>query len=186
MQIQFVTSNEGKFREVAEALARKGFELQWKKQTYPELQVSTLEEVVDAGLKWLRERLGPDTHFMLDDSGLFIPALKDFPGVYSAYVYKTVGNDGMLRLMEGQKDREARFECMIGFYSPSSGFRKFKGVCEGSIGTKPAGKEGFGFDPIFIPKGEKRTFAEIGIEEKNSFSHRGKAVEELLKYLEKL
>lgn len=186
MIIQFVTSNEGKFREVAESLAARGFELQWKRQPYPELQVSTLEEVVDAGLQWLKERLGPETPFMLDDSGLFIPALRDFPGVYSAYALRTLGNEGILRLMEGRMDREARFECVIGFHSPVSGFHKFKGVSNGAIGLAPKGKEGFGFDPIFIPEGEKRTFAEIGIKEKNSFSHRGRAMQEFIRHLEKL
>jgi len=186
MMIQFVTSNEGKFREVSAALEKKGYELSWSRMTYPEVQTASLDEVVDEGIKWLLKELGTKQPFMIDDSGLFVPGLNDFPGVYSSYVFKTVGNAGILKLLKGRKDRSARFEARIGFYSESSGPIIFRGACHGRIAQKPRGSGGFGYDPIFIPRGEKRTFAEMGIQEKNPISHRGKALQEFLLYLERL
>lgn len=185
MKLRFITSNEGKFNEVRAALEARGHCLSWKKFPYPEVQTASLDEVVEEGLAWLRTKLGEAEPFMIDDSGLFIPALKDFPGVFSAYTLKTIGNAGILRLMEGQPDRRARFEARVGLWSRETGPRIFPGRVDGTIGLEARGTGGFGFDPIFIPDGQVRTFAEIGTVEKNAFSHRGRAVAAMLDFLER-
>jgi XTP/dITP diphosphohydrolase len=186
VKLQFVTGNEGKFNEVRVALEARGHGISWRKFPYPEVQSASLDEVVEQGLAWLLTRLGEGEPFMIDDSGLFIPALKDFPGVFSAYTLKTIGNFGILKLLEGVQDRRARFESRVGLWSRETGPRIFSGRVDGRIGLEMKGAGGFGFDPIFIPDGQVRTFAEIGTEEKNAFSHRGKAVAALLEDLARL
>ena len=183
MRIMFVTSNEGKYNEVKVALEKRGHELVWMKFPYPEVQTAVLDEVVAEGLGWLRPRLGEDRSFMIEDSGLFVTALHGFPGVFSAYAFKTIGNAGILKLMEGVGQREARFESRIGLWSPGKGDRTFAGKCTGIIAPRSRGSSGFGYDPIFIPEGETRTFAEMTGQQKNALSHRGRAVDELLKFI---
>jgi XTP/dITP diphosphohydrolase len=158
-----------------------GYELEHVKTTYPEIQADTLEETIAPGLKWLMERYNRPV--MIDDSGLFVDALRGFPGVYSSYVFKTVGCDGILRLMEGVKNRSARFECCIGFLVPGKEPHMSKGVAKGSIAEKKAGTGGFGYDPVFVPEGYTKTYAQIDIPEKNKISHRGRAIAMFLKEL---
>jgi XTP/dITP diphosphohydrolase len=162
-------------------MAEHGYELEHIKTAYPEIQAESLEITIIPGLEWAMSRY--DRPIMIDDSGLFIDALKGFPGVYSSYVFKTVGNDGILGLMEGKELRSARFECCIGFKMPGKDPFIAKGVARGSIATKGSGTGGFGYDPIFIPEGDSRTYAEIAVNEKNRISHRGKAIGIFLKEL---
>ncbi len=161
-----------------------GYEMEHIKTTYPEIQADTLEETIVPGLDWLMERYRRP--IMIDDSGLFIDALKGFPGVYSSYVFRTIGCDGILRLMEGVKDRSARFECCIGFLVPGKEPNISKGIAKGSISEKKAGTGGFGYDPVFVPDGYAKTYAQIEVTEKNKISHRGRAVDLFLKELPKL
>jgi len=165
-------------------MAEHGYELERIKTTYPEIQAETLEETIVPGLEWLMERYHKP--LMIDDSGLFIDAIKGFPGVYSSYVFKTVGCDGILRLMQDVKDRGARFECCIGFLKPGSKPNVSKGVAKGTISTKKAGSGGFGYDPIFVPEGYSKTYAQFEIAEKNKMSHRGRAIDAFLKELPRL
>jgi XTP/dITP diphosphohydrolase len=161
-----------------------GYEPEHIKTSYPEIQADTLEETIVPGLNWLMERY--QRPIMIDDSGLFIDALKGFPGVYSSYVFRTVGCEGILRLMEGVKDRSARFECCIGFLVPGKEPHISKGVAKGSISERKAGTGGFGYDPVFVPDGYAKTYAQIEVTEKNKISHRGRAVELFLRELPKL
>jgi XTP/dITP diphosphohydrolase len=123
--------------------------------------------------------------FIIEDSGLFIDPLGGFPGVYSSYILKTLGNPGILRLLGDRKDRDAVFRSCFGHFSTHRGPALIKGECKGRIAFEQRGKEGFGFDPIFIPDGEERTFAEMSVEEKNSISHRGRALEALYNHLQR-
>jgi len=165
-------------------MAEHGYELEHIKLSYPEIQADTIEETIKPGLQWLMERY--KRPLMIDDSGLFIDALKGFPGVYSSYVFRTVGCEGILKLMKGVEDRSARFECCMGFMLPCSGPKVVKGISKGSIAQKMAGKGGFGYDPVFVPEGYSKTFAQLDISEKNKISHRGRAIEAFLKELPKL
>ncbi len=151
-----------------------GFEVEHSDEDCDEIQADTLREVVIGCLAQLKGRGIGD--LIIDDSGLFIDALKGFPGVYSAYALKTLGLQGALKLMEGVDDRGARFECCIGATIGGEDII-VTGRCDGTIALAPSGTEGFGFDPVFIPSGHSQTFAEISIEEKNSISHRGRALQ---------
>ncbi|USS41197.1 XTP/dITP diphosphatase [Thermococcus aggregans] len=179
MRLVFVTSNKGKVEEVKKYLSPLGVEIVQKNIEYPEIQANTLEEVVTFGINWLKERI--DEPFFIDDSGLFIESLKGFPGVYSAYVYKTLGNEGILKLMEGANDRRAYFKSVIGYYDGE--LHMFTGVVHGKITNEKRGNKGFGFDPIFMPEGYSKTFAEMKTEEKNKISHRGLALKEFAQWL---
>ena len=86
--------------------------------------------------------------------------------------------------MEGVIDRKAQFMSVIGFYN--GGMYLFRGISEGKIAEEERGDRGFGYDPIFIPNGSQKTFGEMEIEEKNKFSHRGKAAIKLKQFLENL
>ena len=172
MKLKVITSNPGKVREFQSSFSELGIEMEHVRLPYDEIQTSELEEVVEKGMEEIRSKGVRD--FIIDDSGLFIDALKGFPGVYSAYGQKTIGNDGILKLMEGVEDRSARFKCCIGC-DINGETVIVTGVCEGSILFVAKGDGGFGYDPIFSPDG-KRSFAEISTEEKNTMSHRGNAV----------
>ncbi len=178
--MRFATSNQAKFKEVFEKLRAQGVGLERLDVIYPEVQADTLEEVVTGALEWLSARFGKGV--MVDDSGLFVSALKGFPGVYSSYVYNTIGCGGILKLVEGREDRDATFRACFGF-TEDGGPRLFTGECHGSIALEERGGGGFGFDPIFIPKNRRRTFAEMSLQEKNEVSHRGRAVDMLVRHL---
>lgn len=179
--LDFITSNMGKLKEAQAALGPLGFDVRQKDIGYPEVQADTLDEVALFGIEQVKLRI--KGAFLLEDSGLFIKPLGGFPGVYSAYVLKTVGNAGVLRLLGDRKDREAVFMSCFGFYDPEKGARLAKGECRGTISMEIRGKQGFGYDPIFIPEGDKRTFGEMTLEEKNRVSHRGRSLKSLVKML---
>ena len=110
-------------------MAEHGYELEHIKTAYPEMQAESLEITIIPGLEWAMSKY--DRPIMIDDSGLFIDALKGFPGVYSSYVFKTIGNDGILSLMRDEKQRSARFECCIGFKMPGKDPFIAKGIAMG-------------------------------------------------------
>ncbi len=173
--IYFVTSNKGK---LVEARGIFGDVVQ-RNIGYTEIQADTLEEVVVFGMKEVAPRLkGP---VMIEDAGLFIESLKGFPGVYSAYVQKTVGNDGILKLMEGVEDRRAYFRSVVGYAEPGIEPVMFSGEVHGVIGFEQRGTKGFGYDPIFYI-GEK-SLGEIDLDEKNKISHRGESMKALKQWL---
>lgn len=177
----FVTSNKGKFREYESMLIEYGISVDLIQTTYPEEQLDDIEKVVERSSYYLQGIISDE--FFIDDSGLFIKSLNNFPGVYSSYVKKTIGNPGILRLMEGVSNRDATFKTCIAYYDGS--LHLFTGVMEGRIALEEKGRDGFGYDPIFIPRGDIRTYAEMPIEEKNQISHRGKATIEFIRYLKK-
>ena len=180
MKLKIVTSNPGKAAEFREGLNHLGIEVEHCSIAYDEVQTSELEEVVIKGMEALRFK--GLSNFIIDDTGLFIDALKDFPGVWSAYVQKTIGNKGILKLMENEENRKAEFRTCIGCDMDGETLT-VTGVCKGSITQSEQGTEGFGYDPIFTHDG-KRTFAEISLEEKNEVSHRGKGIRLLVEKLE--
>jgi len=174
ISLSLMTSNPGKLREFRHELSSLGIEVTKSSEDCEEIQAETLEEVVRYCLKDLKRRKIRDV--MIDDSGLFIDSLGGFPGVYSSYAFKTLGCKGILKLMDRLDDRKAHFSCCIGcLLRGGKEIIVTEGV-KGRISAEERGSQGFGFDPIFVPDGESRTFAEIGIEEKNPISHRGRAI----------
>lgn len=116
---------------------------------------------------------------IVDDTAFYIDALSGFPGPYAAYVFNKLGNRGILKLLEGEEDRNAHFETAIA-YADSSGIRIFRGTISGTL-VEPRGREGFGYDPIFEYEG--KTLAEFSIDEKSRISHRARALANLREWL---
>jgi XTP/dITP diphosphohydrolase len=122
-----------------------------------------------------------------DDSGLEIDALNGEPGVYSARYASGHGNHAaniskVLQNLDNETNRKARFRTVISLiWNGEEHF--FDGSVEGNIRTEPSGTEGFGYDPIFEPEGYHITFAEMSMEQKNSISHRARAMDKLINFL---
>ena len=180
-EIQIITSNNGKIREFKEIFGNSKYVPVQNNIDYPEIQASSLEEVVDFGLTWLQEKT--KAPFVIDDSGVFIDNFNGFPGTYTRYIYDTIGLEGVLRQMEDVDNRECTFRCVLGLLTESGKKQKFVGECHGTLINELRGDGGFGYDPIFIPQGFDKTFAELTSEEKNSISHRGIALRKLIDFL---
>jgi len=118
---------------------------------------------------------------LADDSGLEVDALDGAPGIHSARYAGEHGDDSanivkLLKELGDAEDRTARFRCVIALATPEGEVRTVQGTCEGRIGFELCGENGFGYDPVFIPAGFSKTFAELSSAEKDSISHRGKAL----------
>ncbi|MUN28314.1 XTP/dITP diphosphatase [Sulfuracidifex metallicus] len=177
--IKLITGNKGKYLEMKDIANKSGIELEWVNCPKVEVQGDNLEEIsmhsaIDSFLSFR-------TPLIVDDSGLFINALNDFPGPYTKFVKKTIGIEGILKLINGIKERSARFMTVITFVDGKN-IITFRGEVNGEISLSPRGEMGFGFDPIFIPNGSDKTFAEMSIEEKNLYSHRAKAFQKFLDF----
>jgi XTP/dITP diphosphohydrolase len=119
-----------------------------------------------------------------EDSGFFVDALGGFPGPYSSYVYRTIGNSGILKLLGATDSRKASFQAAVAFCKPRARLVCFVGTVYGTVTRNPRGIHGFGFDPIFAPtNGARRTFAEMPRDEKNQYSHRARAFAKFFRWL---
>lgn len=176
----FVTSNIHKFNEVRKVLAEYEIATAMLRVEAVEIQDDSIEEIAKASAVNAMKRCG--LPIIVEDAGLFIEALKGFPGPYSSYVYRTIGTGGILRLMKNVEKREAYFHSVVAFSSPDEPPRCFHGKAEGKIVKEERGRRGFGFDPIFSLSGRNRTFAEMTTEEKNRYSHRGQALRKFAKW----
>lgn len=145
----------------------------------------TLEGNATQKAEWVYSRTGMDC--FADDTGLEVEALNGEPGVYSArYAGENCSFadnvNKLLKALKGHSNRNARFRtaiCLI-----ENGEKKyFEGIVNGTITTIEAGNEGFGYDPIFLPEGHNKTFAEMALDIKNKISHRGRATQKLVEYL---
>jgi len=173
-EIYFLSSNEHKYLEIMPIAKKYGINLIYYPKHKVEIQSDDLLKIAKTAA--LNAYLELEKPVLVEDAGLFIEALNGFPGPYSNYVYRTIGCTGILKLMEGIQNRRAFFRsAAVLIYEPY--IITAVGEVEGTISEKPRGNKGFGFDPIFIPQGSTRTFAEMSIEEKNIYSHRAKAVE---------
>ncbi len=174
--IFFATGNLHKFNESRKILAEYEISVAMLKIKTLEVQADDIKEIAKvSALNIAREINLP---IIVEDAGLFIEALNGFPGPYSSYVYRTIGINGILKLLEGIENRRAQFKSVVAFYdSNSKSLKCFQGTVEGTITNEPRGHGGFGFDPIFEPNEQpEKTFGEMSTEEKNKFSHRAKAL----------
>lgn len=135
---------------------------------------------------YVREKYGYDC--FADDTGLEADALNGAPGVYSARYAGEAKNaadniEKLLYELRDENNRTARFKTVIALHLNGKQIF-FEGIVEGSITRQKSGNGGFGYDPVFLPKGYKKTFAELPLEVKNTIGHRGKAVKQLIDYLE--
>ena len=183
--VYFITGNKGKLEEAKKKFSTLNINVVQKDLGYPEIQAEMLEDVARFGVEHIQKRF--NNPFILEDAGLFIDALDGFPGVYSSYVFYTVGFKGILKLLNGieKTKRGAQFRSVFAYGEPGKKPKLFIGECRGNISFEEKGTNGFGYDPIFIPDGDTRTFAEMETEEKNSLSHRGKSLDKLIDFLKK-
>ena len=179
-KIYFITSNKGKVLEAQNRFSKVKVEIVQKNIGYPEVQADTLEDVAGFGVRYIQNKIVNEP-FILEDAGLFIEVLNGFPGVYSAYVYRTIGCQGILRLLKEFDNRKATFRSVFVYKEPINKSKFFIGECHGKISLEMLGENGFGYDPIFIPDGSDKTFAQMQTDEKNSYSHRGKSLDKLIK-----
>jgi XTP/dITP diphosphohydrolase len=176
--IFFATGNLHKFNEARKVLAEFNIAVGMLRVKSLEIQSNSLQEIAEASsMDAFRKCHLP---IIVEDAGLFIEALNGFPGPYAAYVYRTVGNEGLLRIMQGIESRRARFESVVAYRSVRQRSPLcFKGEVVGEItkAERQGDREsGFGFDPVFKPLTGRGTFAEMTIAEKNAFSHRAMAL----------
>ena len=188
MKIIFATNTAHKLSEV-QAVLGPDFELVTPRsvgitEEIPEQQ-DTIAGNASQKARYVHDRTGCDC--FADDTGLEVEALGGAPGVHSAR-YATDGHDFaannrlLLKNLEGAENRRARFRTVISLLQGGEE-HLFEGIVEGRIIDREAGREGFGYDPLFVPDGYTKTFAEMTTEEKNAVSHRARAVRKLAAYL---
>jgi len=177
--LYFITTRKKKFEEAKRILdvPMRQIELD-----LPELQAVEVDEVVRAKARAAWEQAKKPC--LVEDTGLYLGALNGFPGALAKWVEKTMGWDGFLEILKPIKNREAYAKCTVCFYDGKK-YHLFSGKVEGKISRELKEDAGFGWDLIFIPKGYRRTFSEMTIEEKNKISHRGKAFRRLKRQFEK-
>jgi XTP/dITP diphosphohydrolase len=165
-----VTSNTKKAREVAEFFGGL-LDVCHVPLDIPELRSEDVAEISRQKAHYAFDHL--NTPIIVDDTSFSIDALNGFPGPYAAYVLNSIGNEGILKIMKGMKNRKAHFTTVIA-YADEYGVRVFPGSLHGRILTVSRGSGGFGYDPIFEVAG--RTLAELPFEEKSRISHRALAL----------
>lgn len=180
MKLFVATHNAHKVREISQILP--SFEI------VPDDPEGVIEDAPDfAGNALIKVRAIASRHTgswcMADDSGLEVAALDGAPGVrsarYAGEPSDTPANNALLlKNLEGAKDRRANFTCAVALVSPEGEECVVEGRCYGRIAEAPSGVAGFGYDPLFVPDGFDRSFAELSAGEKNAISHRGRALAE--------
>lgn len=187
-ELVIATNNQHKVEEIQRVLGGKIKLISLKdlgcREEIPE-EGTTLKENAYQKAKYVWDKYKKNC--FADDTGLMVEALDGAPGVYSArYAGERCSFDDnidlLLENMEGKTNRNACFATVICLIQDGEAVY-FEGKCEGCILTERYGRGGFGYDPIFMPKGYGESFAEISMEEKNKISHRGKATEKLIKHL---
>jgi len=165
-ELFFVTSNTHKFNEAQRILSKLGVNITLFKTELEEIQSNLLSEIA--------ERKAVDAYskikkpVIIEDDGLFINSLNGFPGPYSSYAYDTIGNKGIIHLLENNEVRDAKFVAIIA-YCDDDNIQLFESSISGKI-SSIIEQGGWGYDPIFIPSGESKTYANVS--DKDKFSHR--------------
>ena len=184
----FATNNQHKVAEIRAVLGNR-FHIITLQEAGIDIDIpephDTLEANAQEKSQTIHRLTGQDC--FSEDTGLEVPALNGEPGVKSARYAGDVRSfdaniDKLLGKLKGKTDRSARFRTVISLILGGEEYR-FEGICPGRIIDERKGNEGFGYDPVFVPEGSDRTFAEISMEEKNKFSHRKKAMEKMIAFL---
>lgn len=202
MKIVFATNNQHKLQEIRDILG-SDFEVVSLKEIGCDVDIpetgNTLEENALQKAQYVYDHY--HISCFADDTGLEVEALDGAPGVHSARYAEGTDHDSeanmakLLRELDGKENRQARFRtvicyiekkdvCLCGCTSIKK-VHQFEGIVKGRIATEKHGTEGFGYDPIFVPEGYDKSFAELGEEVKNGISHRARAVAKLVEYLKK-
>lgn len=176
-RIIFATTNEGKLKEAREILKLEVEGLELKVDEVQTLDpVECVEKKAEAAYKIVQRPI------LVEDTSLFFEALNGLPGVFIDYFMKTLDNNGLTKLLSTFDNRKAKAQASVCYFD---GKQKIiaVGIIEGEISNEPRGSNGFGWDPIFIPNGHDKTFAELENDVKNKISMRKIAFEELHKKL---
>lgn len=173
------TSSDHKYEEAREVLTEYGVELERLSIDRVEIQADNPELIAEYSLKVL----DIDVPILIEDAGLYIDKYYGFPGPYSSYALRTIDNEGILKLMEGETERGARYLSAVAFRDGDTSVT-FTGEVVGRIAMETRGTNGFGYDPIFMPEeGDGRTFGEMSAAEKARISHRARAFRKLGEWL---
>lgn len=185
MKLFVATHNQHKLREIGQILP--GFQIE---ADDPEGVEENAPDFVGNALIKVRAIAGrhPGAWCLADDSGLEVQALGGAPGVrsarYAGEPSNTPNNNALLlKNLAGVADRRANFACAIALVGPDGVEHTVVGKCFGRIAEAPSGAEGFGYDPLFVPDGHDKSFAELTADEKNAISHRGRALAEAVRIL---
>jgi non-canonical purine NTP pyrophosphatase (RdgB/HAM1 family) len=172
----FITGNKNKFAEVQAALPQ----LEQLDIDLPEIQELDAKEIIKAKLlEALKHQTG---ELIVEDTSLYFDCLHGFPGPLIKWFRKTVGNQGLADLVTKFGNNRAQAKTIIGYARNAEEIYFFEGVVQGQI-VSPSGNSDFGWDPIFLPDGYDKTFAELSAEEKNKISMRRLAVNQLKEFL---
>lgn len=170
-ELILVTGNEGKVREFGRLL---GTVVLGQKIALPEIQETDVRRVAQSKAQAAYDILKKPV--FVDDTGLYIEAWGQLPGALIAWFLDNVGNEGILKMLDGFDNRTARVITALG-YCDETGTRVFVGEVTGTIAKTLAGDNGFGYDPIFIPQSQAKTFAQMTNQEKDRFSMRSLATQ---------
>lgn len=193
MELWFATSNTGKLNELKNLVQGKDFQVHSPSElsfyASPPETGESFEENARIKAKSLKA-LKPGVWVLAEDSGLEVAGLNNLPGIHSARYAGPKARDAentakllkMLSLRSANK-RDAQFRCALVAISPEGHERVFEGILKGEIARNMQGTEGFGYDNVFIPEGETKTFAELGVAFKNKVSHRAQAIKAFLSSL---
>jgi XTP/dITP diphosphohydrolase len=179
--ITFASTNHNKYLEVQSILSTRSISINFSQIHIVEIQSDSLKEIAREKAKTAFARVGRQV--IVEDDGLFIDSLGGFPGQYSSFVFRTIRNDGILKLLSGSTNRSAYFLSMIAFYDG-----KKLSISEGRVNGRISNRiteGGWGYDPIFVPDGNDLTFSELK-KSKNEYSHRKRALEKFAQWYLKL
>ncbi len=184
MELYFATSNSGKVNDAQAILAETDAVVEQVAAEMMEPQDLDLEQVAELKVEQALEQTQLfGSHLLADDSGLFVDALDGFPGILSSPFDAHVGKEKLLQLLDEEDSRAAEFRAATALHDPETGeIEVFTGRCRGEL-VAPRGSEGFGYDPMFVPDGHEKTFAEDP-DYKHQVSHRKKALEGVRDWLQ--
>lgn len=187
------TTNQGKlneFRNILGASVATHSVSELRSYSAPPETGTTFEENARIKARTLKA-LKPGTWVVADDSGLEVPGLGGLPGVHSARYAGDKASDAenvakLLKMIQirSATNRAAQMVCVLVAYDPNGGEHVIRGEIKGSIATTARGKTGFGYDPVFMPEGQDKTYAELGPAVKNQSSHRAQAIRELFRLMQ--
>ncbi len=177
--ITMLSSNKNKVREIGLMAREYGLAIRWVRYSKLEIQDDDPGVIARVAALDAYSRLG--IPLIVEDTGFFVSALKGFPGAYAAQAEGSIGWKGVLKLLKGMKNRRAYFKTSV-CYACKTGSKSFEGIARGLIPERGRGNDGFGFDPIFMPEGFSKTYAELGREEKSRISHRAIAFRKFAEY----
>jgi XTP/dITP diphosphohydrolase len=176
----FVSTNKNKYLESKLILQEHNISIEFYNMVLTEIQSDSIKAIAISKAKSAFAEVSKPV--IVEDDGLFIRELNSFPGQYSSYVYKTIGNSGILKLLFDSKKRSAVFRSYFTYYDGKRKPKSFKGEVHGSISYKIT-EGGWGYDPIFVPRGSVLTFGQLQIRNRKiGFSHRTKALSQFAKW----